>query len=261
MLFKAAILVAVCACASGQIGTRISGRVVDPSGAPIRTSAVRLKAASDRTTVLVDTGEDGTFAFPAESERTYELKIESLGFATIVKTIHVGTDKEYKTGDIVMSVGNASFVEVDGTVVVQGIGGSRATLSIADLAKLPQHTVKISDHGTPVTFQGVLLADVLSKVAGPTGEVRMVTGPAGVEYYSTAALYSVVVRGHDGNHETFAWAELDPRFTNRAVYLVTKRDGKPLSDSDGPFQLVVAGDKSAVRWIRQLSVLTIVRAH
>ena len=263
---------------------RISGRVVDPTGASIANAAVRLKLAAQgaapkprlaaeapcpttltfatpETTVLALASPDGTFSFPAESRQTYELNVESPGFATIVKTIHVGADKEFKAGDIVLSVASSSFVEIERTVVVHGIGGTSATISMADLAKLPQQTVKTTDHGIPVTFQGVLLADVLSKVAVPTGEVQIVAGTYGVWCYSTAASYGVLVQAKERNRAVFAWAELEPRFTDRAVYLVTMGDGKPLRDEDGPFQLVAPGEKSAARWVRQVSALWIRRAN
>jgi hypothetical protein len=187
------------------------------------------------------------------------LNVESPGFATIVKTIHVGAEKEFKAGDMVLSVANSSAVEFERTVVVQGIGGTSATISMADLAKLPQQTLRTTDRGTPVTFRGVLLADVLSKVATPTGEVQIVTGTFGVWCHPTAALYDVLVQGNDGSRAVFDWAELAPRFTDRAVYLVTERDGKPLPDKDGPFQLVAPGEKT--RWVRQVFALTIGRVN
>jgi hypothetical protein len=266
--------------ALGRTDVRISGRIMDQTGAPIPDAAVRLKlaattgsqrlageavcptsltSATPGTTVLALASRDGTFSFPAESRQAYELNVESPGFATIVKTIHVGAEKEFKAGDIVLSVANSSAVEFERTVFVRGIGGTSSALSVADLVKLPQQTVKTTDHGIPVTFQGVLLADVLSKVATPTDEVQIVTGTFGVWCHPTAASYDVLVQGKDGNRAVFDWAELDPRFTDRAVYLVTERDGKPLPDKDGPFQLVAPGGKT--RWVRQVFALTIRRAN
>jgi DMSO/TMAO reductase YedYZ molybdopterin-dependent catalytic subunit len=136
-------------------------------------------------------------------------------------------------------------------LVVQGVSGTSATLSTADLAKLPQQTVKTVDHGTPVTFQGVLLADVLSKVSLPTGEA----------FHSTAASYYLLVEARDGYRVVFAWAELDPSFMDKPVYVVTMRDGKPLSDKDGPLRLVAPGEKRAARWIRQVTALKIRQAN
>jgi hypothetical protein len=47
----------------------------------------------------------------------------------------------------------------------------------------------------------------------------------------------------------------------KAVYVVTKRDGKPLSDSDGPFELIVPGEKRAARSVRQVRELEIRHAN
>ena len=40
--------------------------------------------------------------------------------------------------------------QVPATLAVQGIGGTSATLSVSDLSKLPQQTVKTTDHGTQI---------------------------------------------------------------------------------------------------------------
>ena len=136
-------------------------------------------------------------------------------------------------------------------LVVQGIGGKSVTLSVADLSNLPQQTVKATDHGTPATFEGVLLTDVLAKVDLPLGE----------KFHSTGASYYLTVEAKDGYRAVFAWAELDSTFMDKAVYVVTTRDGKPLSDKDGPFQLVVPGEKRAARWVRQVTALRIRQAN
>jgi hypothetical protein len=139
---------------------------------------------------------------------------------------------------------------VETPLVVQGVNGSSATLSMADLAKLPQHTVKATDHGTESTFQGVLLGDVLAKVSLPTGEA----------FHRTAASYYLLVEAKDGYRVVFAWAELDPGFMDKPVYVVTMRDGKPLADTEGPFRLIAPGEKRAARWIREVTALKIRKA-
>src|ERR1035441_1957866 len=145
---------------------------------------------------------------------------------------------------------SVALCQAPATLAVQGIGSTSATLSVSDLSKLPQQTVKVTDHGTPTTFEGVLLTDVLAKVDLPLGE----------KFHSTGASYYMVVEAKDGYRATFAWAELDSTFMNRAVYVVTKRDGKPLSEKDGPFQLVVPGEKRSARWVRQVTALKIKQA-
>jgi hypothetical protein len=136
-------------------------------------------------------------------------------------------------------------VTIEAPLMVQGIGGTSAMLSPTDIWKLPQQTVKTTDHGVPVTFQGVLLTDVLAKVDLPTGE----------KFHHAAASYYLVVGAKDGYRVVFAWAELDSGFMDKPVYLVTMRDGKRLDDKQGPFALVVPGEKRNARWVRQVTLL------
>jgi hypothetical protein len=137
------------------------------------------------------------------------------------------------------------------TITVTGISGKSVSLSVSELSKLPQKTVKTTDHGTPATFEGVLLTDVLAEVDLPLGE----------KFHKTAAAYYLTVEAKDGYRAVFAWAELDSTFMDKAVYVVTKRDRKPLSDKDGPFQLVVPGEKRDARWVRQVTALRIRQAN
>jgi hypothetical protein len=138
---------------------------------------------------------------------------------------------------------------VAATLTVNGISHT-AILSEDDLSNLPQRTVTTADHGTEVTFQGVLLADLLAKVDLPTGD----------KFHSTAASYYLLAEGHDGYGAVFSWAEVDSSFMDKPVYVVMKRDGKPLSEKDGPFELVVPGEKRNARWVRQLIALRVRRA-
>jgi hypothetical protein len=132
-------------------------------------------------------------------------------------------------------------------LIVQGVHGTHAELSLADLSHLPQQTIQTTDHGTTVTFEGVRLADVLAKVDLPLGE----------SFHKTAASYYLSVEAGDGYRAVFAWAELDPSFMDKAVYVATRRDGKPLPGKDGPFQLVAPGEKRGARWVRQVHLLRV----
>lgn len=149
------------------------------------------------------------------------------------------------------ALAGAALCPAQPVVTVHGLGGSEVKLSLADLAKLPQQTVRFTDQGKPVTFEGVLLLDVLSKVDLPLDEA----------FHKTGASYYLVVDAADGYKAVFAWAELDPSFTDPKVYLVTKRDGKPLADTEGPFRLVVPGDKRGGRAVHQVTGLTLKQAN
>ncbi|MGB9458196.1 MAG: molybdopterin-dependent oxidoreductase [Bryobacteraceae bacterium] len=139
----------------------------------------------------------------------------------------------------------------EASITVTGVGDKSVMISVSDLSKLPQHTVKTTDRGTPASFDGALLTDVLAKADMPTG----------AKFHSSAASYYLVVEARDRYRAVFAWAELDPEFMDKPVYVVMKRDGKPLSDEDGPFQLVVPGEKRHARWVRQVTALKIRQAN
>jgi hypothetical protein len=96
-----------------------------------------------------------------------------------------------------------------------------------------------------VTFEGVLLDDVLGRVRIPSGE----------GFDKTIASYYLIAEAHDGYKAVFSWAEVDPTFTDRKIYIVTKRDGQPLSAKDGPFELIVPGEKRYSRWVRQVKLV------
>jgi hypothetical protein len=136
---------------------------------------------------------------------------------------------------------------VSPAITVTGVDDKSIMPSLSDLSKLPQHTVTAADHGATASFEGVLLADVLAKVALPTGE----------KFHHTSASYYLLVKARDGYQAVFAWAELDATFMDKPIYLVTKRDGKPLSEKDGPFQLVAPGEKRAARWVHQVTALSV----
>lgn len=146
---------------------------------------------------------------------------------------------------------SVAFCQEKPSFVVRGLGGTTAALTEADLAKLPQHTITATDHGTSATFQCVSLFDVLVKAALPVGD----------KFHSTNASYYVLAEGRDGYRALFAWAEVDPGFMDKQVFVATRRDGKPLPDNAKPFQLVVPGEKRGGRWLRQLASLTVRQAN
>ena len=121
-------------------------------------------------------------------------------------------------------------------------------LSVADIAKLPRTTVRAKDHsGAESTFEGVALFEVL-KLAGVT---------LGEKLRGKAVSNYLIVDAADGYRAVFAIPELDPAFTDHVILLADRRDGKPLSDNEGPLRLVVAQEKRQVRWVRQVTRLTI----
>ena len=123
-------------------------------------------------------------------------------------------------------------------------------LTAAEIATLPRTTVRARDHsGAESTFEGVALVEVLKLAGVPLGE--KLRGKAVSNY--------LVVDAVDGYRAVFAIPELDPAFTDQVILLADKRDGKPLSATEGPFRIVVPHEKRQGRWVRQVTGLSICR--
>ena len=67
----------------------------------------------------------------------------------------------------------------------------------------------------------------------------------------------VVVDAADGYGVVFAIPELDPDFTDRVVVIAHRRDGHPIAPPEGPFRLVVRGEKRHARWVREVTTLDV----
>ena len=62
---------------------------------------------------------------------------------------------------------------------------------------------------------------------------------------------------HTGYKAVFALPEIDPAFTDRVIILADRRDRMRLTDKEGPWQIVVPGEKRQARWVRQVVALTV----
>ena len=124
-------------------------------------------------------------------------------------------------------------------------------LSSAELAKLPRHTARVTDHnGVEATFAGPALVDILRLAGVKLGE--QLRGQEMTSY--------VLVKAADNYQVVFAVAELDPGFTDRVIFLANRRDDKPLSTEEGPLRIIVPGEKRQARWVRQVTTLTVLHA-
>lgn len=139
----------------------------------------------------------------------------------------------------------------DTSVVIGGEVDHPRTLSLSDLLKLPQRSIRLTDHhGSTVTFEGVLLSDVLTLVGAPQGE--KLRGRYLASFY-------LLVTGAGGNGAIFALPEVDPTFTDRETMLAYRANGQPISADDGPLQIIVPTDKRHGRWVRHVTGLTVAR--
>ena len=67
----------------------------------------------------------------------------------------------------------------------------------------------------------------------------------------------LVVEAADGYHAVYSLTELDPDFADKIVILADKRDGKPLAEKDGPWQVIATNEKKHARWVRQVTALKV----
>jgi hypothetical protein len=136
------------------------------------------------------------------------------------------------------------------TLLVENEGGQKARFTAADLAKLKRVTVTANDHGTNAVFEGYALVDVLKLAGVEFGET--LRGKRLPSY--------LLVEAADKYRAVYSLAEIDPGFTDKAIVLADKRDGRPLPDNARDWQIVVPDEKRAGRWVRQVVSLKILAA-
>ncbi|MDR3388715.1 MAG: hypothetical protein P4L92_16835 [Rudaea sp.] len=129
-------------------------------------------------------------------------------------------------------------------------GAAPQQLDAAALAKLPQHQIHAEAHGKTVACEGPTLIDVLTGAGAPGGDKLR---GRNLELY-------VRISAADGYHAVFALAELDPGFRDDVAIVTNRCDGAPLDAKDGPFRLVVPGEKRRARWVRQVTAIDLLRA-
>ena len=141
----------------------------------------------------------------------------------------------------------STIVQCQQLTVQTGTGNQ--ILTRADLEALPHVKVTASEHSAPsVTFEGVTLNSVLEK-AGVSFEESM----KGKRLASC-----LLVEAADGYRTVIALPELDPAFPDKQVVLAFLRDGKPLTEKEGPYRIVIPDEKRMARWVRQVTTLKIV---
>jgi hypothetical protein len=126
--------------------------------------------------------------------------------------------------------------------------GKTIRFTAAALATLPRQTVKATDHaGKWATYEGVALAEVLRAARVTLG--KDLKGPL--------LANCLLVEAADHYKVVFSLPEVDPDLTDHVVLLADKKDGKPLDAKEGPYRLVVPHDKRHMRWVRQVTRLSV----
>ena len=103
--------------------------------------------------------------------------------------------------------------------------------------------VTASEHSSGlVNFEGVTLKSILERAGVTFGESMK----------GKRLANCLLVEAADGYRVVIALPELDPAFTEKQTLLAFLRDGKPLSDKEGPYRIVIPDEKRMARWVRPL---------
>lgn len=137
------------------------------------------------------------------------------------------------------------------TLTIGGDVATPLTLSADDLSKMARTSVTVKAEGgeEETTYEGVLLYDVLKQAGAPLDKQLM--GKALSTY--------LLAEARDGYQVVYTLGEIDPNFGGNKIMVADKVNGKPLFQYQGPFRLVVPGDKKGARSIRMLEKITVVR--
>lgn len=137
------------------------------------------------------------------------------------------------------------------TLRISGTGIQSIALSAKDIAQMPRLSLDIPEphHGEMQHYEGVRLSDLLAKAGVPLGD--KLRGRA-------MAMY--VLAQSDGYAVVYSVAEVDPAMTDNRIIVADRMNGKPLDPKEGPFKIVVPGDKRPGRWIRMLTALQVENA-
>jgi DMSO/TMAO reductase YedYZ molybdopterin-dependent catalytic subunit len=147
----------------------------------------------------------------------------------------------------------AIFAQTNSSVLLSVSGELPAPLKLtrADLDKLPRHSVRGKDHdGKEYNYEGVAVIDILQKAGVKFGEA--LRGKALATY--------LLVDAADGYQAVYSLPEIDSSTNERLILLADRQDGNAFPANVGPLKIIVPGDKTHARWVRQVKSFTIVRA-
>lgn len=135
------------------------------------------------------------------------------------------------------------------SLAIGGAVKTPLTLSPADLKAMPRTKVQVQDEGRTVTYEGVLVGEVLQRAGAAVGPA--LRGDAVASY--------VVAHAADGYRAVYSLAEVDNGFVPNDVIIADTVDGKPLFSYQGPWRLVAPRDTRGARSVRLLNRLEVVR--
>lgn len=155
-------------------------------------------------------------------------------------------------GFLVCVTGPSAYPQEAGpALTLVGDSGQTKSLSLTDLAALPQSEVReVTRDSTTMVFRGPTLRALM----------RLVGAPAGHALRGPNMVLVVVAEASDGYKVAYALAELDEQFGARTAILALTQNGTKLPATEGPLRVIISGEQHHARWIRQVVRLRLVRA-
>ena len=145
-----------------------------------------------------------------------------------------------------------SAAQAPAAIKLQVTGDVRTPLSLTpdELKAMPRTRVEIKDEdGRTVTYEGVLVGELLKRAGAPIGS----------DLRGNAIATYVTATAGDGYQVLFSLAELDPAMTGSQIIVADSIDGKPLFAYQGPLRIVAPKDTRAARSVRMLERIEVVR--
>jgi hypothetical protein len=129
------------------------------------------------------------------------------------------------------------------------VDGATTTMSVADLAALPQKTVSVHNEHTKTdeSYTGVALSDLLAKQGFAVSQAN----------HRKMLRSYVKAEGTDKYWVLYSVTEIEGSEHAAEVLVATSMNGKPLGD-DGQLKLIDSADKKPQRWVRNLTAITLV---
>jgi hypothetical protein len=136
-------------------------------------------------------------------------------------------------------------------ITVVDEAGKTHSFSADDFAKFPRKKTTIQDRdGMQHEYEGTILSNVIESAGVELG--NKLRGPRLLLY--------LVAEAQDNYRVVFTLSEIDPTNTDSLFLLADRRDGQPLPAAEGPYRLVIPGEKRHARWIRQVQRFVIADA-
>lgn len=142
----------------------------------------------------------------------------------------------------------ASFSLKAQTVAIGGDVTAPYKITASSFSAMKQVTVNAKGHdGKDHEYGGVLLADIINQ-AGAVPNNKL-SGKAFAKY--------ILIKAADGYRAVIALPEINSEFNDKTIILADKEDGKVLPPANGPYQIIIPGEKKWGRWVRQVTGIDI----